>query len=358
MKTNYYKPTLNRILPISIISLSLFIALTTTVTNANTNLFTEESQKLHKLWENGATKFTNHSKDQLLKMINKFHPVSKNDQAHLHFFSFLSSDNKKQSEGVLGLDLPLNFNWREARQGCMVPSLDQGECGSCYAYTTAAMLAEKLCIQNNHTQAVPLSPAYIMSCDPYADGCNGGVVPQVIDYLLEEGIPSNECMNYYNSSFETCPNQCIKQQPSSVEQNQFLQIQRDQFDYKVKCKVGSKRQLLSIDEMKQEIYQNGPVASSMIIYDDLVAYRSGVYHYDGDSMIIGSHAILIVGWGFDPQQNLQYWEVQNSWGSDWGEHQGYFRIKMGESEIASELFGGAHACDPEIQNNKITEVFQ
>ena len=88
----------------------------------------------------------------------------------------------------------------------------------------------------------------------------------------------------------------------------------------------------------------------MIIYEDLVTYSKGIYHYDQESMIIGSHAILIVGWGHDDVETVDYWEVQNSWGSDWGEHNGFFRINMEECEIASDLFGGAYSCDPELQS--------
>ena len=41
---------------------------------------------------------------------------------------------------------------------------------------------------------------------------------------------------------------------------------------------------------------NGPVASSMVIFEDLLAYEKGIY-YHKEGMIIGAHAILLVGWG-------------------------------------------------------------
>jgi len=83
----------------------------------------------------------------------------------------------------------------------------------------------------------------------------------------------------------------------------------------------------------------------MVIYQDLITYGEGVYmHNEGE--IIGGHAVLIVGWGVD-EEGEGYWEVQNSWGEEWGENKGYFRIKMGDSEIATDLFGGAYGCKAE-----------
>ncbi len=64
----------------------------------------------------------------------------------------------------------------------------------------------------------------------------------------------------------------------------------------------------------------------MVIYEDLLTYKGGVYSHE-DGMIIGGHAVVLVGWGGSGAD--RYWEVQNSWGPDWGENKGFFRIKAG-----------------------------
>ena len=40
------------------------------------------------------------------------------------------------------------------------------------------------------------------------------------------------------------------------------------------------------------------------------------------------HAVVIIGFGFDPVTGLQFWKVNNSWGPLWGES-GFFRILKG-----------------------------
>ena len=71
------------------------------------------------------------------------------------------------------ITLPEYFSWREASPSCMVPVIDQGECGSCYAHAVTSMLAERLCIEESNKTSSnetvrPLSPNYIMTCEPDA----------------------------------------------------------------------------------------------------------------------------------------------------------------------------------------------
>ena len=94
----------------------------------------------------------------------------------------------------------------------------------------------------------------------------------------------------------------------------------------------------------------------MVVFEDLLTYQKGIY-IQKDGEIIGAHAILIIGFGVD-EKGIKYWEVQNSWGQDWGEN-GYFKIKMDECMVANEAFGGAFSCkaksysDEETLNNQI-----
>jgi len=63
--------------------------------------------------------------------------------------------------------------------------------------------------------------------------------------------------------------------------------------------------------MQREIYANGPISATLLLYEDMANYESGIYeHVAGD--IVGGHAMRIVGWGHDEEDNGQlYWICQN-----------------------------------------------
>ena len=50
-----------------------------------------------------------------------------------------------------------------------------------------------------------------------------------------------------------------------------------------------------------------------------------------------NHAVLIVGWGVDPEFEREYFIIKNSFGEDWGEN-GYARIS---STLSDDLNGGS-----------------
>jgi len=75
---------------------------------------------------------------------------------------------------------------------------------------------------------------------------------------------------------------------------------------------------------------NGPVEGAFTVYEDFLAYKSGVYEHKSGQQL-GGHAIKVLGWGVD--SGVNYWIVANSWNEDWG-NGGFFNIKLGSTSAA------------------------
>lgn len=93
-----------------------------------------------------------------------------------------------------------------------------------------------------------------------------------------------------------------------------------------------------MESLMTELMTNGPVEAAFTVYEDFVSYKSGVYHHVSGSAL-GGHAIKVIGWGVE--DGTPYWEVVNSWNTDWG-NGGHFRIRRGNNEcgIEDEMVSG------------------
>merc|ERR1712190_57314 len=81
---------------------------------------------------------------------------------------------------------------------------------------------------------------------------------------------------------------------------------------------------------------DGPIPLSFFVFSDFMNYRSGIYSRTKGTALVGGHAVKLVGWGSEDEQD--YWLVQNSWSNkrpSWGEN-GFFRIRRGVNECGFE----------------------
>ena len=67
----------------------------------------------------------------------------------------------------------------------------------------------------------------------------------------------------------------------------------------------------------------GPIVVS-IAGDVLNSYNGGVIPAKACPSTQTDHAVLLVGY----DRNQKWWKIQNSWGPDWGESGGFFRLAM------------------------------
>ena len=74
-------------------------------------------------------------------------------------------------------------------------------------------------------------------------------------------------------------------------------------------------------------------------YSDFLNYAGGVYRRSKNAVVLGCHAVKVVGWGTDPQAG-DYWVIANMWGEDWGEG-GFARVARGKNECGIEVSSSA-----------------
>ena len=72
--------------------------------------------------------------------------------------------------------LPEEFDWRNVGgRDYVSPVRYQGDCGSCYAFSTLGMFEARVRILSNGTKTPVFSTQDIVSCSEYSQGCEGGI---------------------------------------------------------------------------------------------------------------------------------------------------------------------------------------
>nr|XP_049699535.1 cathepsin B-like [Helicoverpa armigera] len=254
--------------------------------------------------------------------------------------------------------LPETFHPSDKWPNC--PSLneirDQGVCGSCWAFGAVEAMTDRYCIHSNQTQNFHFSAQDLLSCCEYCgSGCNGGSPQSAWLYWKYYGIVSG---GNYNSSLGCQPYgiaacehhvpgplpQCNGSVPTpkcekSCESGYDTEYEADKRRGKEVYALRSNE-----DDIKAELFKNGPVEASFGVYSDFPHYKHGVYVKLPNATRLGGHAIKILGWGVENGQ--KYWLAANSWNPDWGD-KGFFKILRGENHCGIE--NGVVAGIPLIQ---------
>ncbi len=218
---------------------------------------------------------------------------------------------------IENLDLPESFDWREKSPDCIHPVRDQGKCGSCWAHGASEVVSDRFCIHSNKKINTVFSPQQLVDCDLVEMGCMGGFLTTPFIYYSIIGASEESCYGEYISG-------------KTSKRSRFCFLKKWSCK-SYRTKLLSIRWLTSPTAIKEELFKNGPVNTGFTVYQDFMTYKSGVYEHKTGGML-GGHAVKIIGWG--KENNEEYWIVQNSWTSNWGE-KGYFRIKFGQCGIDS-----------------------
>jgi cathepsin B len=222
------------------------------------------------------------------------------------------------------------IDWRS--KDVFLPVRDQGQCGSCWAFAASEVLSDRFCIASNGAVDVILSPQDLVSCDRNDLGCNGGYLDRSWNYLVNTGVVSDSCYPYTSGSGVT--GTCRLSGGNCVDGSTPA----------TKYHAASSRTYSSVEEIKTDIFTNGPVETGFLVYQDFMSYKGGIYR-KSSNYLLGGHAVKVVGWGLDQASNTEYWVVANSWGTKWGEN-GHFRIAIGNCcNFEAQMISGLPRLD-------------
>jgi len=219
--------------------------------------------------------------------------------------------------------LPTKWDWRD--KGAVTPVKDQGQCGSCWAFSAVGNM-EGQWFLSGHT-LTGLSEQNLVDCDHECmiyegeqscdAGCDGGLMPNAFHYVVANGGIDTE-NGYPYVAFDQSCSYNVNSKGASIKN--WTMIASDE------------------DQMAAYMVNNGPI--SIAVDAELWQfYIGGVFDFPWCGSQL-DHGVLIVGYdtAYDwMEEQIEFWWVKNSWGSDFG-YDGYIKLERGTDECGDNLF--------------------
>jgi len=194
-------------------------------------------------------------------------------------------------------------------KGVVTGVKDQGQCGSCWSFSTTGAIEGAVAIAHGGTLN-SLSEQQLMDCS-YSYGnfaCDGGLMDNAFKYVMANGLCTEAAYPYTAKSSPTCKS-------SSCAMSAYTKISNYKDVQATENALGASVDMQPIS-IAIEADQSG-----------FQLYKSGVFcGVCGQNL---DHGVLLVGYGTDT--GTDYWKVKNSWGTSWGEA-GYIRMCRNKDE--------------------------
>ena len=219
------------------------------------------------------------------------------------------------------------INWLD--KGAVTPVKNQGQCGSCWSFSTTGALEGAYYIKYGKQQS--FSEQQLVSCDNFQNGgrdhgCNGGLMDNAFTWIKKNGGLCSEADYSYESgdtkTSGTCETTCSLVIDSMIS---------DYVDVKPK----------SDDAMMTALNKQPVSIAIQADQKDFQLYKSGVFTGSCGTKL--DHGVLVVGYGTSNGED--YYLIKNSWGTTWGD-KGYIKLGRGK-----EYNSGAGQCGMLMQGS-------
>ncbi|EFA77940.1 hypothetical protein PPL_08585 [Heterostelium album PN500] len=251
------------------------------------------------------------------------------DLTNLEYRQFYLGTHKKAVLGTPGNHEVSNLqsvfgdsatvDWRQ--KGAVSPIKDQGQCGSCWSFSTTGSVEGAHQIKSGNM--VELSEQNLVDCSTSEGnmGCNGGLMDYAFEYIItNNGIDTESSYPYTASSGTTCK---YNKANSGATISSYKNIT-----------AGSE------SDLADAVKNAGPVSVAIdASHNSFQLYSHGIYYDASCSSVNLDHGVLVVGYGSGTPDSdsrvhkgsqvrvkvpktddtKNYWIVKNSWGTSWGD---------------------------------------
>ena len=216
--------------------------------------------------------------------------------------------------------VPDSINWVE--KGGVTPVKDQGQCGSCWSFSTTGALEGAYFVANGELKS--FSEQQLVDCDNRKNGgkdmgCNGGLMDNAFNWIEKNNGLCLESDYSYTSgttkSAGSCETTCDVVSGSDVQN--YIDVDAS-----------------SDDAMMAALSQQPVSIAIQADQKDFQLYKSGVF--TGSCGTSLDHGVLTVGYGTENGED--YYLVKNSWSETWGDG-GYIKLGRG-----SQFNSGSGQC--------------